>query len=133
MTERGKIRNKDFKRQIFDMSGLQFGKITPTDIDGFMDFGNKLFVFFESKHGSSKMSYGQRLALERLVDACHSPPQRTAVCFVLSHDGKSEEIYVSELRIVQYRHNGKWQDPIDKEAKMIDGVKFFYDKFVRNG
>jgi len=37
------IRNEDFMRQIKEFSGMRFGRISPTDIDCFLDFGNKLF------------------------------------------------------------------------------------------
>ena len=47
MAERGVIRNRQFAQQLRDFSGLRFGKITPTDIDGFMDFGDRLFVVLE--------------------------------------------------------------------------------------
>ena len=63
------IRNRDYMRQIKDFSGLRFGKISPTDIDGFLDFGNSLFIFVEMKHGDTRIPYGQKLALTRLCDA----------------------------------------------------------------
>ena len=56
------IRNRDYMRQIKDFSGLRFGKISPTDIDGFLDFGNSLFIFVEMKHGDARIPYGQKLA-----------------------------------------------------------------------
>ena len=34
--DRGKIRNRECAGQLKDFSGLRFGKITPTDIDGFV-------------------------------------------------------------------------------------------------
>lgn len=126
MEERGRIRNKEFKRQLFDMSGLRFGKITPTDVDGFMDFGNRLFVFFESKHGDSPMPTGQRMAMERLVDACQSP-ERGSVFFLLSHNGDEEEIDVANLPIVKYRHFGQWKEP-EKPRTLLDGVNYFRAK-----
>ena len=66
--QRGIIKNRNYATQIKDFSGLRYGKITPTDIDGFIDFGNKLFIFMETKFKESLLPYGQRLALERLVD-----------------------------------------------------------------
>lgn len=76
MVERGVIRNREYAKQLKDFSGLRYGKITPTDIDGFLDFGDQLFVVVEGKHAGSAIQTGQRLALERLVDACHCPPRR---------------------------------------------------------
>ena len=66
MTEPGIFRNREYAKQLKSFSGLRFGKITPTDIDGFLDFGNNVYVFIETKHGDAPLPYGQKLALERL-------------------------------------------------------------------
>lgn len=129
MTERGRIRNKDFKRQIFDMSGLRYGKITPTDIDGFMDFGDKLFIFFESKHGDSGMSYGQNLAFERIVDACQSKG-RESVGFVLSHHADTDEIDVASLLVVKYRNGFAWHIP-KRQITMKEAAGWFVERYSK--
>jgi len=38
--------------------------IIPTDIDGFIDYGGKVFVYFEAKLIGAPVRRGQRLALE---------------------------------------------------------------------
>lgn len=105
-SERGKIRNRTFAQQIRNFSGLRFGKITPTDIDAFMDMGGQTFIFMESKHGGKPLPYGQRLALERLVDAC----QRAGIdslLLILSHD-TAEDIDFAQCRVVRYRYMQEW-------------------------
>lgn len=69
MNERGRINNRARATQIKDFTGLRWGKITPTDIDGFIDFHNKLFIYIELKYGNATLPNGQRLALERQADA----------------------------------------------------------------
>jgi len=44
MIERGVIRNKQYARQIRDFSGIAVRNITPTDIDGFFEMKNEVFV-----------------------------------------------------------------------------------------
>lgn len=124
MSERGVIRNRAFKQQIADFSGLTFGKITPTDLDAFMDFNNKLFVFVESKHGNSQMPYGQQLAIERLCDACHKPPHRFAVAFVTSHESDGD-IDFANTTVTKYRWEGKWITPQQLGATLFEGVVRF--------
>ena len=124
MIERGVIRNRAFKQKIADFSGLRFGNITPTDLDAFMDFNNKLFVFVEAKHGGAPLSYGQRLAIERLCDACHRPPERYAVAFITSYNNEGD-INFAQTTVTQYRWNGKWIAPQILEAPLIDGVNKF--------
>lgn len=121
---RGVINNRDFKTQVADMSGLTFGNITPTDLDAFMDFNNKLFVFVEAKHGDSKMPYGQQLAIERLCDACHKPPHRFAVAFVTSHNA-SGDIDFANTTVTKYRWRGKWITPQQMGATLVQGVNRF--------
>ena len=41
--ERGKIENQDYAKQLFNFQGLRWDKITPTDIDGSLDFNGELF------------------------------------------------------------------------------------------
>ena len=129
MSERGVIRNRDFKTQVADMSGLKFGKITPTDLDAFMDFNNQLFVFVEAKHGESVMPYGQQLAIERLCDACHKPPHRYAVAFVTSHES-SGDIDFANTTVTKYRWDGKWQFPQVAGSTLLSGVNAFRTKYL---
>ena len=129
MTDRGIIRNRDFATQIRDFSGLRFGKITPTDIDAFMDFGNKLFVFVESKHGSATLPYGQELALARLVDACHKPPERYAICIVSRHD-EPGDIDFAGARITKYRWDGRWTYEFRGNVTVRFAVESMVKRFV---
>ena len=109
--ERGKIRNKDYAQILRDYTKLRWGAITPTDIDGFLDFGNKAFVFIESKYKGKSLGGGQKLALERLVDACSVP----SILIVSEHDSQpGAEIEMSLCLVVQYRMNKRWRFPKEK-------------------
>ena len=124
MPDRGVIRNREHKQQINDFSGLAFQKITPTDIDAFMDFGNRLFVIVESKYGGAKLKTGQRIALERLADACDKPPQRRAVVFVTTHKSTGD-VDFAKTEVVSYRFNGQWFSPKSTQKTLLDGVLAF--------
>lgn len=124
MVERGVIRNRAFAQQIKDFSGLRFDKITPTDIDGFLEFGDRLFVIIEGKHAGSQLQTGQRLALERLVDACHCPPRRVAVCIVIDHvDAASDDVDYASCTVRTMRWNGRWVPPLQKDIKLRQAVE----------
>ena len=64
---RGSIQFPDRARQLIDFSGLRYNKITPTDIDGFIEYHDEAIVFMEFKYGNAELPYGQKLALERLL------------------------------------------------------------------
>lgn len=107
--DRGKIHHREQATRIKDYSGLRYGKITPTDIDGFLDFNNNVFIFLEIKKGQSLPPYGQRLALERLCDACEKSGKSSLV-LIASHDADGD-IDAANLPVVQIRHHGKWRKP----------------------
>ena len=72
--ERGVIHHRERAQQIVDFSGLCFGTITPTDIDGLIEYRNRCFLFVEFKHVSKpEIDDGQRLALERMARGLRKP------------------------------------------------------------
>lgn len=103
------IHNRDYASQLKIFAGLKWGAISPTDIDGFLDFGDRLFVFVEVKHGEGMPPKGQRIALERVCDACVAP-NRFSVVLIASHTS-SEDIIVKDLQVSRYRWNYRWIEP----------------------
>ena len=101
---------------------MKWGSIPPTDVDGLIDFGNKLFVLFELKHTRARVPYGQRLAIERVVDAIQSDTKE-AFGIIATHDSDGD-IVAAEAIVTEYRYRGEWIEMggitlID----FIDGIK----------
>ena len=122
---RGKIRNRERAKQLRDFTGLRWGKITPTDIDAFTEFGDKVFVFVEAKVNGVAMPFGQRLAFERLCDAV-AESGRTAVYFVVEHDSNPEiDVDYANCPVEQYRYNCEWHKPAEQITckKAIDALR----------
>jgi len=94
-------------RQIHDFKGLRYGRILPTNIDCFFDFGNRLFVAIEFKTNGNEMAFGQRWAFEHLCDASRVP-------FVFAeaehHHPADEAIDCGQATVTRYRYNGRWHD-----------------------
>ena len=85
----GKINFRDRAKQIADFSNMTFpsapgfsGSITPTDIDGVLEYHDKCFVFFELKYTGGEIGNGQRIALSRIVSSLNKP----AVLFLAYHN-----------------------------------------------
>lgn len=115
LNQRGVIQNRARKQQISDMSGLRFDKITPTDLDGFMDFGNRLFVFIEGKFIATPVLYGQQLAIDRLCDATHNPPNRYSFAIIADHcHPVDEDIDFANMTVRTIRQNGNWVHPMQR-------------------
>ena len=106
---RGEIRERQYAQRLRDFTGLRYGKCTPTDIDGFLEFDDRLFVFIEAKFGASPLSYGQRLALGRLCDACHKPPGRVATVLLAGYDYEVTDVDYAAAEVLEYRWGGAWR------------------------
>ena len=78
-SQRGKIRNRALAQRIMDFSRLRWGKITPTDIDAVVEFGNRCFIIIEAKGVGVPVKYGQLTALERLLVRLDNPFQNNAL------------------------------------------------------
>ena len=119
------IKNRDYLARIKNFSGLKFGSISPTDLDGFLDFGNRLFIFVETKFADSILRGGQKLALERLCDACQTE-HRTSILIVTNYwdDG---EIDIGETIVQQYRLRGRWYEATDITLRAA--IEMFYKNF----
>lgn len=98
--------------QLRDFSGLRWNTITPTDLDGFLDFGNQLFVFIELKLTGKPLPWGQRLALERLCDATHLERARDSLAIVAEHNTPAGDVIdVANAKVIERRYRFEWKAP----------------------
>lgn len=105
---RGKIQDPEHAKQLIDFSGIKYGKITPTDIDGNIEYHNKAFIFYEYKYGNAEMPKGQRKALIRLVDRLNESDAEAAL-LICQHNTKAPEmINGAEARVRFIYYRGKW-------------------------
>jgi hypothetical protein len=133
MTERGVIRNIRFARQRADFKGMRFGTITPTDIDGFIEFDDEVFIFMETKHLGAELPNGQRLALERVCDRVQAGGGE-AIVLVL-HNGISNNASptyeLAPLPVSRCRYKGKWFVPKETLSACQAIEKFSSQKLGR--
>jgi hypothetical protein len=106
------IQNEQRFRQANIYDNMLFDRaIRPTDIDGALDFGNRLFVFFEMKSEGAPCNTGQRLFLERITDAI-SKSGKMCCTFICDHSHPDyEDIICAESRVRAYRWAYKWRRP----------------------
>jgi hypothetical protein len=103
---RGIIRNREYANQVRDFSGLRFGNITPTDVDGMIEYKNICYVYIETKYESAELPFGQRLALERQTDDMQKVKPTLTV--IASHNSQGD-IDVANTTVTEYRFMGKWR------------------------
>lgn len=121
--KRGEIHHRERAKQIRDFSGLLYGKITPTDIDGLIEYHNKGYILIEAKLRETEVDFGQRLALERMTDDLTRSGKQT-ICIIAEHDidDPTKDINVANTLVREYRLRGKWNKPNNSHTtkSMID-------------
>lgn len=128
---RGKIQNPEQKRQLMDFSGLRYGKITPTDIDGFIEMSNKLFIFYEFKNITAKQPYGQQLAETNLIDALRLAGKEAAIILCRhSQNNFEQEIDAANCTVEKYYYDSKWYNGNNRTAKEVTDSFISYAKFA---
>jgi hypothetical protein len=126
MPNRGEINKPDRASQLRDFSGLRFGNITPTDIDGLIEYKNLGYVIFELKYMNTEIPKGQELALERLTDDLQKSG-KTCLCLISNHQTSDCNIPIDAANTIvqRYRYKGKWREGHSILTK--DLIKRFFD------
>ena len=132
----GKIHYRGRAKQLRDFSGLRFGNITPTDIDGIIEYKNKAYIIIEGKKGEAPFLGGQKLALDRLSDDVRTAGKQTLL--ILYHhnvDDCTKDVNVAEQSVSSYKLNGKWNQPQFGQTvrQLCDQFIFGLEEVFRNG
>ena len=114
------IKNSDRVRQVLDFTGVQNGKMHPSDIDAVLEFDNKYLILMEVKYDDSYIPVGQRMLLERLAEAWVAAG-KDAVILKVSHkfedDKKDIPLDKCEVTYIWDRLK-KWKQ-LDKSINLI--------------
>jgi len=109
MTEKKSlIRNSKQIKQVIDFTGVQNGKIHPSDIDAVLEFDNDALILIEVKRKYNKIPIGQRLLLERINDSWHN--QEKAIVLKVTHTYKDDtkDIPLDECSVEVCYYKGVW-------------------------
>lgn len=133
-TQRGNIKHKARAQQINSFSGLlRRRNITPTDIDGLIDYNGKAFIILEGKYSDAEIPKGQRMALEHLANAMvDGNKQVTVIVFRHNINDVNEDVKVSEQSVTEVYFKRKWftittknvLEVVDKFEKYCDDNNF---------
>lgn len=74
-----------FNQKLLFSGMVYLRNISPTDIEIFIDFGGKLFVYGEAKKAPYKLTKGQKSALEHQVNS-HLKANNVAIAFYFQHN-----------------------------------------------
>jgi len=122
--DRGKIQYPDRAKQLRDFSGMKFGTITPTDIDGLIEYHNLGYVWIETKYKDSEVPFGQDLALCRVCDDLQKIKPTLLIYAIHDIEDVNDAIPVHDTIIIKYRYKGNWHPGNNmKTRKLVD--RFF--------
>ncbi len=126
-TARGDIHTPNRASQLRDYSGLRYGNITPTDLDGIIEYHDKAYIIIELKHKDAPpISDGQRLCLERLTDDLASTGKQV-LCIIAIHETEAhEKIDAANTTVESCRLSGRWRE-IKSNRLTKDLIRAFLD------
>jgi hypothetical protein len=124
--KRDELKFKGRARQINSFLGLiRRRNITPTDIDGIIDYNGKAFVILEGKYGDAELPKGQKMALENLANAILESKKKVVVIIFRHHvHDINNDIIVSKQMVSDIYFKRKW-DKITVEKNVIDVIEMF--------
>lgn len=122
MDKPGEYRNDERARQLLRFSGMQYGTITPTDIDSLIEYHDKAYVIIEVKKNGAPVPAGQRKALTRFINAV-GDAGKLSVAIVAEHGILNPHCDVllkaCQVREVYFSQERKWRAP--KRQMTVDG------------
>ena len=120
--ERGKIYNRQRANQVTDFSGMKWNNITPTDIDGALDFGGKIFIYFELKLSDKELPAGQRLHLERLVDNLIRAGCQAYAIVAEHNTDANQDIAAADCLMREFYAGNGWKTPANEHLRLKDAI-----------
>ena len=121
------IRNSKQVRQTIDFTGIESGKIHPTDIDVVLEFNNEVLILMEVKRKGNLIPTGQRLVLERIANSWHN---NKSVVLYVTHNFKNDtaDIPLKDCYVDSIYLNKEWKNAKTK-ISLIDTLKGFSQKW----
>jgi len=109
--KRGSIKYLERYKQLNDFTGLRYQRnITPSDIDGVIDFGGNAFVFLEGKLIGAPAQIGQDILFKNLCDSIVKSGLQAIVIYYHHNEPPDKIINVSECDVFKKYWNGEFSD-----------------------
>lgn len=111
---RGVYNNINRAKQLLLFEGMQYQKITPTDVDGIIEYHDKAWFIYEVKLHGTELKYGQRLMLERFCNDM-SATGKYVIAIIADHEefDPDEPVWLKDcvVREIKIKTN-KWRKTI---------------------
>jgi hypothetical protein len=122
------IRNHREVVKSIDFTGVQNGKIHPTDIDCVLEFDNDILILIETKKIGNEIPWGQRILLERLIDSWHTNHGIALKVEYTDEEIGAVSIKLDRCLVTSYYINRKWHDT-SAPIKMVEFINKLGEKW----
>ena len=102
------IKDRNKVKQVVDFTGVQNGSIHPSDIDGVLEFDNKVLILIEVKRRFKRIDTGQRLLLERLCDAWHDNEKSIVLKVEHEFNDSTIDIPLEKCKVTRVYYKKHW-------------------------
>lgn len=109
-SNRGKIQYQDHARQLLIYEGMTFGRITPTDIDGVIEYHDEAVILYECKHADAEIPRGQKIALVRIIDDLQAA-NKEAILLICEHHIARGDIRLANTIVREVYYKGSFHVP----------------------
>lgn len=129
MYQHGAYKNANRGRQLLLFTDLNYdSNVAPMDLDGLIEYHNKKRVLIEVKLQNTPVPYGERTALERMVND-FSIAGKEAIAIIADHNvfNTREDVLVKDclVRELYYSRERQWRPP-----KKMMTVQMLLDSFL---
>lgn len=129
MYQHGAYKNANRGRQLLLFTDLNYdANVAPMDLDGLIEYHNKKRVLIEVKLQNTPVPYGERIALERMVNDFSIAGKET-IAIIADHKvfDTKEDVLVKDclVRELYYSRERKWRPP-----KKMMTVQMLLDSFL---
>jgi len=108
MSSTSLIKNRNKVKQVIDFTGVQNGKLHPSDIDGVLEFDNKVLILIEVKRKFKPIPTGQRLLLERISDSWHTNEKSIVLKVEHECDDDNIDIPLEQCKVTRVYYKKHW-------------------------
>ena len=117
-------------KQLIDFSGLQYGNLMSTDIDGVFEYDDKAVILMEYKYDNAEMSIGQKIAFIRICDDIQKSGKYSTLLLCRHKvDNTNEDIDAANAIVTDLYYNRKWYINVNKAVRQtINEIIRFVDK-----
>ena len=120
MKDPGEIHTRGAATKLVVFNGMRYcktGSASPTDIDGCVELGDKLFIYFDTKKKGKELERGQELCFTRIVDRIRS--SGAAAYLIVAEHSRAEhynamgDILAAKCIVTKVYHKRQWSSPPD--------------------